>query len=201
MKTGEKISSSLKSAPYKKSTKGLLKKNTMNTQLKLKKTNPAPTYRKRTLSRLIAIQVFYQFEFHEKKIALEEIKNNVIDNYVLQQEDPITSFRKRIDLGLLETLLTGISLGVDEIDHDIFGLLKEGWDLEKLPDVMVYILRLGAFELKFMHDVPLKVVLDEYVDIAAGFFENKKVTFLNATLENLAKLYRAEEFEKVKSRK
>ena len=173
----------------------------MNTLTKNLKANPAPTYRKRTLSRLIAIQVFYQFEFHEKKIPLEEIKNNVIDNYVLAQEYPIMSFRKRIDLGLLENLLTGISLGVDEIDHDIFGLLKEGWDLEKLPDVMVYILRLGAFELKFMMDVPVKVVLGEYVDITAGFFENKKVTFINATLENLAKLYRAEELSTVKNNK
>jgi N utilization substance protein B len=160
-----------------------------------------PTYRKRTLSRLVAIQIFYQFEFYEKKIPLAEVKNNVIDNYVLEQEETISSYRKKIDLNLLETLLAGINLGVEEIDHDIFGLLKSGWDLEKLPDVMLYILRLGAFELKFMHDIPLKVVLDEYVDISASFFEAKKVTFLNATLENLAKHYRAAEFEKVKTRK
>lgn len=173
----------------------------MNNQPNPSKSKPNVTYRKRTLSRLIAIQAFYQFEFHEKKTPLEEIKNNLIDNYVLEQEDKITSYRKRIDLELLETLLAGISLGVEEIDHDIFGLLKEGWDLEKLPDIMIYILRLGAFELKFMRDIPLKVVLGEYVDISAGFFENKKVTFVNAALENLAKLYRAEEFETVKSRK
>lgn len=178
----------------------------MSNQLKLKqnisapkKSKPTQTYRRRTLSRLIAIQIFYQFEFFEQKTDLEEIKNNVIDNYVLDQEDKISSYRKRIDLNLLESLLAGIKLGMDEIDHEISSCLKEGWDLNKLPDVMLYILRLGAFELKFMHDVPLKVVIDEYVDIAAGFFENKKVTFFNATLENLAKEYRAEEFAKIKN--
>lgn len=160
-----------------------------------------PSYRRRTLSRLIAIQIFYQFEFHEKKIPLAEIKNNVIDNYVLEQEDKISSYRKNIDLNLLETLLAGMDLGVEIIDHEISGFLKDDWNLNKLPDVMLYILRLGAFELKFMHDVPVKVVLGEYVDIAASFFENKKVTFVNATLESLAREYRSTELEKVKAEK
>ena len=173
----------------------------MNNPPKAKKSKPAPTYRKRTLSRLAAIQIFYQFEFYEKKISLEEIKNSLLDNYALEQEEEVSSYRKRIDLNLLETLLASINLGVEEIDHEISGLLKEGWDLDQLPDVMLCILRLGSFELKFVQDVPLKVVIDEYVDIAASFFENKKVTFLNATLESLAKHYRAEEFEKVRNRR
>ncbi len=171
----------------------------MNNQQKTKKAKSKPVYRKRTLSRLIAIQIFYQFEFYQQKILLDEIKNNVIDNYVLQQEEDVSSYRTKIDLNLLEKLLTAINFGIAEIDHDISGFLKDGWDLEKLPDIMLYILRLGAFELKFMQDIPLKVILGEYVDISASFFEAKKVTFLNATLENLAKHYRAAEFEKIRN--
>lgn len=177
----------------------------MNNQLQLKKSapksTPKPIYRKRTLSRLIAIQIFYQFEFHERKIPLNEIKNNVIDNYVLEQEESISSYRKKIDLELLETLLAGINLGVDTIDSDIAKYLKDDWELSNLPDVMLYLLRLGAFELKFMHDVPVKVALGEYVDIAASFFDNKKVTFVNATLESLAREYRTDELQKAKAQR
>ncbi len=165
-----------------------------------KKTNK-PTYRKRTLSRLIAIQIFYQFEFHEEKISLEEIKNNVLDNYVLEQEENISSYRKKIDHNLLDSLLSAVSLGMDNIDEEIKSHLKDGWELPNLPDVMLYLLRLGAFELKYMIDVPVKVVLGEYVDIAAAFFENKKVTFVNATLEAIAKQNRAEELQQAKSAK
>lgn len=157
--------------------------------------------RKRTLSRLMAIQIFYQFEFYEEQQDLSVIKETVIDNYVLQQDDEIKSFRNKIDVDLLDNLLNGISLGLIEIDYEISQLLKEGWDLDKLPDIALYILRFGAFELKFMRDIPLKVVIDEYVDISSGFFEDKKVTFINGTLENLAKNYRAEEFEKIKNYK
>ena len=173
----------------------------MKKQVKTKESFKKPTFRKRTLSRLIAIQIFYQFEFHDQKIPLEEIKNSVIDNYVLEQEEDISSYRKRIDLNLLETLLAGVNLGMDQLDHDIAGFLKDDWDLNKLPDVMLYILRLGAFELKYTLDVPVKVVLGEYVDIAASFYENKKVTFVNATLENIAKNHRADELQKAKTTK
>ncbi len=155
--------------------------------------------RKRTLSRLMAIQIFYQFEFYEEQQDINVIKNNVIDNYILDQEDEISSFRGKIDIDLLESLLSGISLGLTEIDFEISQFLKDGWDLEKLPDIALYILRFGAFELKFMRDVPLKVVIDEYVEISSTFFEDKKVTFINGTLENMAKSYRSEEFEKIKN--
>lgn len=168
-------------------------------QEKTKQPNKVILYRKRTLSRLMAIQIFYQFEFYEKSVEIETVKEDLIDNYVLDQKDSVSSFRKKIDINLLNSLLTGITLTCPEIDHDVSGFLKDGWDLDKLPDIMLYILRFGAFELKFMRDIPLKVVLDEYVDIAACFFEPKKVTFANGALENLAKEYRPEEFEKVKN--
>lgn len=157
--------------------------------------------RKRTLSRLMAIQTLYQFHFYDEKKDINEMKEFLINNYILEQEDKIKSFRRKIDLNLIESLLTGIQMSIDEIDHDITSLLKDGWNLEMLPDISLYILRFGAFELKFMKDVPLKVVIDEYVDISASFFDSKQVTFLNGTLDSLAKHYRAEEFEKVGNHK
>lgn len=165
------------------------------------KNSKALINRKRTLSRLIAIQTFYQFEFYNGEQPIETVKNDLIDNYVIEQEDSVKSFRKKIDLNLLETILSGIQLNLAEIDHEISGLLKDSWDLDTLPDVMLYILRFGSFELRYMKDVPLKVVIDEYVDIGASFFETKKVTFLNGILENLARHYRSEEFEKVGTHK
>ncbi len=173
----------------------------MNIEPKTKTKIPAPAYRKRTLSRLIAIQIFYQFEFHEEKIELEEIKNTIIDNYVLESEENISSYRKKIDQNLLNSLLAGIALGMKDIDSEIESCLKDKWELQNLPDVMLYVLRLGAFELRYMHDVPVKVVLGEYVDIAASFFENKKVTFVNATLESIAKKHRADELQQAKTAK
>lgn len=163
---------------------------------KTPKNSKALINRKRTLSRLMAIQVFYQFEFYNEEQTVEDLMNNLIDHYVIEQDDSIKSFRKKIDLSLLETLLSGIQLNLAQIDHEISALLQNNWDLDTIPDTMLYILRFGSFELRYMKDVPLKVVIDEYVDIGASFFEDKKVTFLNGILENLAIHYREEEFAK-----
>jgi len=157
--------------------------------------------KKRSLSRLMAAQILFQHDFFEKARNLEEIKEEVIENYALEIEENVSSYRDKIDGDLLNNLITGLALNLQKIDEDITEFLQEGWTIARLEDMTRQLLRLGTFELKFMLDVPLKVAIDEYVDIAACFSEGKKVTFVNATLENLAKKFRAEEFEKIKTQK
>lgn len=163
------------------------------------KTNKASPNHKRSLSRLMAIQIFYQHNFFGDEKKLHEIKEDVIENYVLDHEESISSYREKIDETFLNNLIAGLELDSKKIDEEISELLKTGWSIEKLDDLVLQILRLGAFELKFMHDTPLKVVIDEYVDITASFFDDKKITFINAALENLAKKFRAEEFKNLKN--
>lgn len=167
----------------------------MNQKLKTEKA----THHKRTLSRLMAIQIFYQHNFFGDEKKLTEVKEDVIENYALDFEEDISSYREKIDENFLNNLVAGLELDSKKIDEEISEFLKEGWNLEKLDDVVYQILRLGAFELKFMKDTPLKVIIDEYVDIAASFFDDKKITFVNATLENLAKKFREEEFKNLKN--
>ena len=173
-------------------------KNKMNKKPKI---NKKILNKKRSLSRLMAAQILFQHDFFKGARNLEEIKEEVIENYALEIEENVSSYRDKIDGDLLNNLITGLTLNIQKIDEDIAEFLQEGWTIERLEDMTRQLLRLGAFELKFMIDVPLKVVIDEYVDIAACFSEGKKVTFVNATLENLAKKFRAEEFEKIKTQK
>lgn len=173
----------------------------MDKNLKKHKNKKQLAPRKRTISRLMAIQIFYQFEFYLENKPLEAIIDDVVDNYTIDSDQPTSSYRDKVDLDFLKNLLTAANISVDQVDLDIEKYLKDGWNLEKLPDIILYILRFGAIELKFMHDTPLKVVVDEYVDIAAGFFENKKITFVNGILENLAKEYRAQEFAEIQKLK
>ncbi len=174
-------------------------------QEKIQKNNPKNnidlSQRRRTLSRLMAVQIYYQFEFFEKTQMIAEIKNNLVDNYVLSSEDEPRSYRDKIDATLLENLLNGLPLACNTIDEDIKSLLKNEWTIDKIPQILLYILRFGAFELKFSLDIPLKVLVNEYVDLAALFFDPSKIMFANSTLENLAKKYRESEFAIIKSEK
>lgn len=159
----------------------------MQKKLKTKKINSG---RRRSLSRLMAIQIFYQLNFLGDEKNLDEIKNDVIENYTIDSEENISSYREKIDEEFLNNLISGLTLNVEKIDAEISNLLQKGWEFENLDDVVKQILRLGAFELQFMLDTPLKVIINEYVDIAASFFDSKKVTFVNGLLENFAKKFR-----------
>jgi N utilization substance protein B len=161
---------------------------------KKQKAKNAPTNRKRSLSRLMAIQIFYQSDFLSNEPSLSEIKENLIDNYVLDSEESPTSYRQKIDEVFLNNLVNGAALDLKQIDEEISQFLKGDQGLEKLDSVALQILRFGVFELKFLPEIPAKVVIGEYVDISASFFDNKKTSFFNATLQNLAQKFRATEF-------
>ena len=142
---------------------------------------------KRTLSRLIAVQIFYQENFLTDGKKLEEIKQDMIENYTIDDKETISSYRKKIDEKFLDILLLGMTQNRKNIDEIITKFLRSDFTLEKLDEVMLQILRFGIFELKFLPDIPPKVVINEYVDIAASFFDEKKITFINAALDAVAK--------------
>ena len=149
----------------------------------------------------MAVQIFYQFEFHEHKIPLAEIKNNTIEEYLFDDGEEAKSYRDKIDLVLLDNLINGLAVDVAMIDAEISPLLQKGWAIEKLSRLMLQIIRFASLELKVAKDVPFKVILDEYVEISSHFFEDSRTSFVNSILENLAKKFRAEEFEKYHSLK
>ena len=143
---------------------------------------------KRSLSRLMAVQILYQYQYRDQSEDILNITNEVIDNYLLDSEiENISSYREKIDLNLLNDLLAGVLLVLEKIDDKIDKFLDKNHSLEQIPDVMLQILRLGAFELQYMKNNPVKVVINEYVNITDAFYDWKKVNFVNAVLDKIAK--------------
>jgi N utilization substance protein B len=56
------------------------------------------------------------------------------------------------------------------------------------------VLRAGAFELQSRKDVPARVIVSEYVDVANAFVDRDETGMVNAVLDMLARTARAEEF-------
>lgn len=148
-----------------------------------------PSMLKRSIARLIAIQIFYQkFFFKSEEIDIEKIKNDIVENYIIDSEEEIKSYRDKIDEKFLDNLIGGLPLVITKIDDIITQNLKKGWQIQDLDEILLQILRLGIFELLYIKKIPTKVIIDEYVSIAASFFDSKKVTFVNATLDKIAKI-------------
>ena len=58
------------------------------------------------------------------------------------------------------------------------------------------ILRAGSYELAHRSDVPARVVITEYADVAGAFFDREEVGLVNGVLDALAHRLRADEFER-----
>jgi len=73
------------------------------------------------------------------------------------------------------------------LDRAIARHLSKGWRLERLDAVARAILRAGSVELEQRADIPVAVVINEYVEIAKRFFDGPEPGFVNATLDACAR--------------
>jgi N utilization substance protein B len=94
-------------------------------------------------------------------------------------------------------LVRGVPHHQVEIDRAIAKCLAEGWRLSRVDSILRAILRLATYELVARRDVPAKVVIDEYMEIAHSFFNNDEPGFVNAALDKIAHRKRAPEFGEV----
>lgn len=98
------------------------------------------------------------------------------------------------DFGFLKSIIEGVVNDQALIDRKVNGCLGEGWTLARLDAIARAILRAGGFELMFRDDVPGKVVINEYVEVAKAFFNGSEPGFINGALDKLARERRPEEF-------
>jgi N utilization substance protein B len=82
------------------------------------------------------------------------------------------------------------------LDPLIDDVLSQGWPLKRIEAILRAVLRAGAYELDHRRDVPARVVVSEYVDVAHAFVERDEVGMVNAVLDRIARKLRAEEFDR-----
>lgn len=80
------------------------------------------------------------------------------------------------------------------IDPLIDQHLAEGWRLNRVDSILRAILRAGAFEMLKRTDVPARVVITEYVDLAHAFFAGEEPKVVNGILDKLWREQRPQDF-------
>ena len=87
-------------------------------------------------------------------------------------------------------VLNGVVRRQREIDPMIDQQLATGWRLVRVDAILRAILRAGGFELLELTDVPVRVVISEYIDVAHAFFEGDEPRVVNGVLDQLARKLR-----------
>lgn len=78
-----------------------------------------------------------------------------------------------------------IALGVEEKKENLDGLIEKyskGWKVKRLPKVNLAILRLAAYEILFVDDVPESVAINEAVELAKKYSGESDYSFINGVL-------------------
>jgi N utilization substance protein B len=84
-----------------------------------------------------------------------------------------------------QLLVRGISERAQEID-EMIRKVSEHWRIERMPRVDRNILRLSAYELMFMPEVPRRVTLNEAIELAKRFAGEGSPGFVNGVLDRIA---------------
>ena len=93
---------------------------------------------------------------------------------------------------LIEALHALPGIGPKSAQRLAFRLLQDDWALSRLDSTVRAILRAGTFEMLERKDVPVPVIVTEYVEIAKAFFEDDEPKLVNAVLDRIAKQVRGE---------
>ena len=145
----------------------------------------------RTAARLAAVQALYQMEVTGK--GLNDIRAE-FESHWLGQEIEGDQYIEA-ETAYFNNVLAGVLADQAALDQAIDHALQDGWPLARIEALLRAILRAGCYELKKRTDVPARVVITEYVDVAGGFFAREESGLVNGVLDTLARSLRAVEFE------
>lgn len=143
----------------------------------------------RTTARLAAAQALYEMEVagksgHEVVPQFVESRfSGLIEGGDMAPADP----------RFFERLVLGVAGEMPTLDRMLADCLQPAGHLERLEVVLRAIVRLGAYELLTVADVPARVVISEYVDLAHAFFAGREPALVNGILDRIARVVREEE--------
>ena len=147
---------------------------------------------RRSAARLAAVQALYQIE--ESGVCAEDIIKEFVSYRLGKGLEEVNNYANT-DVSYFSALVTGVSEQLCKLDNYIIQCLSKDWTIDRLGPLMLSILRAGAFELVYRPDIPKKVAISEYVELAHDFFDRKDVAFVNGALDNIAKKVIPEKLE------
>ena len=151
--------------------------------------------RGRTASRVAAVLALFQSE------QAQESPEAVIDQFVRHRlgELPGTGgFEEgrvpQAEVPLFARIVRAAVAQQDAIDRMLVEALPADWPLARIDPVLRALMRAGGAELTMSDGPPARVVINEYLDVAHGFFIGDEPRMANGVLDRLARLLRPQEF-------
>jgi len=129
----------------------------------------------RRKARVLALQALYEIDSVGHKT--EEVVTRLLANEALSDEN--AAFTRE--------LVSGVIQNKEKIDQNI-RRFAPAWPIEQIPVIDRNILRLAIFELLFDNKAPVKVAINEAVELAKKFGSDSSPKFVNGVLGSVSAL-------------
>ena len=130
--------------------------------------------RERRLAREVAVQALY--EIAQSDIAWERALGTNVERRAAN--DTVAAYATR--------LVQSVTDHRDEIAAVLRAALLH-WDLERVALVDRCVLEVGTAEILYFPDVPVRVIIDEALDVVRKFSTDESVAFVNGVLDRIAR--------------
>ncbi len=157
---------------------------------------PPPRSRPRTASRVAAVQALFQSE------QTGETAETIVDQFIRHRLGELPGsggFEEGrapdADAKLFGRIVRAAVLEQDRLDALVSESLPPEWPFARLDPVLRALLRAAGAELGMADGPPARVVINEYLDVAHGFFTGEEPRMANGLLDRMARALRADDFQ------
>lgn len=146
----------------------------------------------KSAARLAAVQATYMIAYGQ--LSVDEVIRDFIDGKVgrFVIEDEENGSEEMVEIGNMDTnyfatLTRNVHEKKEFIEKSLQQFLNEGWSFERMDGTLQALLLCATYEIINTLDVDVKVIIQEYVDLAYAFFSKKEPKMVNALLDQIAK--------------
>ena len=145
---------------------------------------------RRGAARLAAVQALYQMDI--AGTGSNEILAQFESHWIGQEVEGNQYLPA--EAAFFREIVNGVVREQRSLDPLIDDVLAQTWPLKRIEAILRAMLRAGAYELAKRTDIPARVIVSEYVDVAHAFVDKTETGMVNAVLDRLARSARAGEF-------
>ncbi len=131
----------------------------------------------RHAQRVFAFQVLYSLNFEEKG-------TQILGTFDHFKNDQDTGAQQEMSYAL--QLVNGVRDNLDKLDAAI-SRHSQNWKVKRIAMVELTIMRLAVYEMMYREDIPVKVAINEAIELAKTFGDNNSRNFVNGILDAVAR--------------
>jgi N utilization substance protein B len=119
-------------------------------------------------------------------LKVKSDENTLLPTLLKTEKDPVNT-----DLEFVRKLYRKVVLNNEEYDKIIKPKTKN-WEYDRIPIMDLILIKMAITELMYMSEVPVKVTLNEYIELSKYFSIEKSKIFINGVLDILIKDFKKE---------